>query len=115
MSKGAPLPLGCGALHGTRNLLCTRHEPGWHIATGTRGIPEYARWPREQETPAHRRDDELLINVEHAAQDRAGLLADQMNDWLTTEAVANPIDGADSDLVEWCRSARDLLEEVARA
>jgi hypothetical protein len=70
-------------------------------------------------TGRHRRDDELLIGVEHETQDRAGRLADQMNDWLTARASGdpywNPLAGAgNSDLVEWCRKARDLLEEVAR-
>lgn len=39
---------------------------------------------------------------------RARQLAAQMDAWLAS-AAATPVDGASADLVEWCRSARDVL------
>jgi len=56
---------------------------------------------------AHDQDD--------AMREQAGRLAGQMNDWLADpEPDWTPLDAANSDLVEWCRSARDILAAVAR-
>ena len=52
---------------------------------------------------------------EHEALRRGALaLAAQMNDWLHGSRLDDATVGAKSDLVEWCRSARDILEQVAR-
>jgi hypothetical protein len=48
---------------------------------------------------------------------KAAALAGQMTDWLATGIAYDGDDGnwldVPSDLVEWCRSARDLLEVLA--
>jgi len=56
-----------------------------------------------------------------AMREQARRLAGQMNTWLTgsqaqTSYVYNPLEDEElsSDLVEWCRSARDILAAVAR-
>jgi len=71
----------------------------------------------------HGGPEHALDWLEHEAMQRKALaLATQMNDWLGASAsVYTPIyhpgapgSAAGSDLVEWCRSARDILEQVAR-
>ena len=56
---------------------------------------------------AHDQDD--------AMREQAGRLAGQMNDWLTRPGDGWPVSaGIPSDLIEWLRSARDILAAVAR-
>ena len=57
---------------------------------------------------AHDQDD--------AMREQAGRLASQVNHWLTDvdENAYNPMHDCGSDVVEWCRSARDILAAVAR-
>jgi hypothetical protein len=67
---------------------------------------------------SHRSPEDMLASVEAGAvAERARALAATMNGWLQGDGwVATP-DGINvfpSDLVEWCRSARDVLEAVAR-
>jgi hypothetical protein len=75
---------------------------------------------------SHRSPEDMLASVEAGAvAERARALAEQMNGWLGARpnytllshgntGSGTPTDGAPSDLVEWCRSARDVLEAVAR-
>jgi len=51
-----------------------------------------------------------------AMREQARELAGQMSKWLASPVslVSAPLDYASSDLVEWCRSARDILAAVAR-
>jgi len=69
---------------------------------------------------SHRSPEDMLASVEAGAvTGRARALADDMNRWLQfpDQACAchrAPMQDATSDLVEWCRSARDVLEAVAR-
>jgi hypothetical protein len=61
---------------------------------------------------------ELPSAVEdHVAVDdvrrRAAALAGQMTDWLI-DPDNDPTLYAPADLEQWCRSARDVLEELAR-
>jgi hypothetical protein len=75
---------------------------------------------------AHSSIDDTLAAVESdAVRVRAAALAGQMTDWLGARpnctllshgitGSGTPTDGAPSDLVEWCRSARDVMEALAR-
>ena len=73
----------------------------------------------------HASVDGLLAEIDaDALQVQAAALAGQMNDALVDPAcpwwyqqAGPPSFGmhAHSDLVEWCRKARDILEQVARA
>lgn len=74
---------------------------------------------------AHSSAESLLAGVESdALRVKAAALAVQMTYWLTAPiGDRTPLDGdsavtrgsgASSDLVEWCRSARDVLEAVGR-
>lgn len=46
---------------------------------------------------------------------RAAGLAAQMNAWLSSPpSKLTPLDLVNSDLVEWCRAARDVLEVAGR-
>jgi hypothetical protein len=68
----------------------------------------------------HENADAVLFRIEaNEISARATRLADTMNDWLHVSAYMHSpmypaLTAPTSDLVEWCRSARDLLEEVAR-
>jgi hypothetical protein len=63
---------------------------------------------------SHRSPEDMLASVEAGAvAERARALASDMNDWLG-RPFSSPVERATSDLVEWCRSARDVLEAVAR-
>ena len=70
----------------------------------------------------HGGPEHALDWLEHDALQRKALaLATQMNEWLSGDVRWDiflrgdgSIRGAQSDLVEWCRSARDILEQVAR-
>jgi len=63
------------------------------------------------ELPSAAQDHQAVDDVRR----RAVALAGQMTDWLSARLpVETPCDGSDPDLVEWCRSARDVLEAVAR-
>jgi hypothetical protein len=80
---------------------------------------------------SHRSPEDMLASVEAGAvAEQARALAAQMNGWLKGPASGDLTitycpaglnsDGVGryheppSDLVEWCRSARDVLEAVAR-
>lgn len=43
----------------------------------------------------------------------ARALAGQMDSWLS-QPDANPTTFASSDLIEWCRAARDLLSQFGK-
>jgi hypothetical protein len=63
---------------------------------------------------SHRSPEDMLASVEAGAvAERARALADDMNHWLK-DAGPTPMDPVDADVLEWCRSARDVLEAVAR-
>jgi hypothetical protein len=75
---------------------------------------------------SHRSPEDMLASVEAGAvAERARALAEQMSGWLSAPyGKPTPLDEdpgsmeaapyAGADLVEWCRSARDVLEAVAR-
>jgi hypothetical protein len=69
---------------------------------------------------AHSSAESLMAGVESdSIRVKATALAVIMQDWLTAEDCwslprSDALDGARSDLVEWCRSARDVLEAVGR-
>jgi hypothetical protein len=60
-------------------------------------------------------DDTLAAVESDAVRVKAAALAGQMTDWLMTPLYDDPaLSMASSDLVEWCRSARDVMEALAR-
>lgn len=66
---------------------------------------------------AHSSAESLLAGVESdAIRIKAIYLAAMMNQWLTAPVTERtPFDDwPDSVLMEWCRSARDILEAVGR-
>lgn len=66
---------------------------------------------------AHSSAESLMAGVESdSIRVKATALAAQLTGWLMDpiDVDMTPLDGASSDLVEWCRSARDVLEEVGR-
>jgi hypothetical protein len=65
---------------------------------------------------AHSSAESLMAGVESdAIRENASDLRMTMNSWLGASSLGwTPLDGASSDLVEWCRSARDVLEAIGR-
>jgi hypothetical protein len=68
---------------------------------------------------AHSSAETLMAGVESdSIRVKATALAVQMTGWLAEASWPLEWDGltdhAPSDLVEWCRSARDVLEAVGR-
>jgi hypothetical protein len=62
-------------------------------------------------------DDTLAAVESDAVRVKAAALAGQMTDWLASPVDPFPMAEfckLPSDLVEWCRSARDVMEAVAR-
>jgi hypothetical protein len=52
--------------------------------------------------------------VDDDTRSRAKNLADTMHMWLSMHISTLPLmHGVPADVVEWCRSARDILEQVA--
>jgi hypothetical protein len=60
--------------------------------------------------------ESLMDGVEsEAVRLRAAKLAAQMNAWLQVPVTElSPLDEAPSEVVEWCRAARDILEVAGR-
>lgn len=72
---------------------------------------------------AHSSTDDTLAAVESdAVRIRAAALAGQMTDWLANssrdifeiETCPEGLCYTSSEIVEWCRSARDVMEALAR-
>jgi hypothetical protein len=70
---------------------------------------------------AHSSTDDTLAAVESdAVRVRAAALAGQMTDWLgasvltTTPLYPEHGDKCSAELENWCRSARDVMEALAR-
>lgn len=65
---------------------------------------------------AHSSAESLMAGVESdSIRVKAAALAVQMNWWLNAPVTElTPLERTDPDLVEWCRSARDVLEAVGR-
>jgi hypothetical protein len=65
-------------------------------------------------------DDTLAAVESDAVRVKAAALAGQMTDWLGASVLVNtPLypehgDKCSADLENWCRSARDVMEAVAR-
>lgn len=64
---------------------------------------------------AHSSAESLMAGVESdAIRVKATALAVQLTEWLAGPWAEDATVGASSDLIEWCRSARDVLEAVGR-